>query len=585
MTILKKPLAIISAFALTFFIINESFTYYIGLEKAKEESFKKDKLILNNLTSAQAKNVEILAELLAANENVIEGYLQNNPEIIKKHISPVWDRVRDKQLTYEIHFFKPPAISFVNFSNFKSIGKDVSSVRTDIEWITSSFKASSHALMCKTYAGYRATHPILDKNGTMLGGLSLGKKIDWIPQALKKKTTHDSFLVYEKDATNSLAKKYYENFVKDKEIVGNYILANKTINITADELKTIDFTKEIQDITIGKENYTIYSFPIIDFNKQTMGYVFTVTQLDEFNDKFLAQLFKSFIILFLSALVIFIATRRRITNLLNEIDFIKKITKEIKSKDFSSLDSELHSKQVYTPALVKLKNNVVYMGYELEKHYSTLERQVLEKTQEIEETQRDIIFSVGSIAESRSFETGQHVKRVAEYSKIFALHYGLSKEESEMLKEASPMHDIGKVAIPDAILNKPARFTEEERLVMNTHAQLGYDMLKGSKRELLQTAAIVALEHHEKWDGTGYPQGLKGENIHIFGRITAIADVFDALGSDRCYKDAWKDERIFQLFKDEKGKQFEPKLVDIFFKNLKEFLNIRDTFKDSEKQI
>ncbi|GKT30773.1 hypothetical protein ADUPG1_001690 [Aduncisulcus paluster] len=142
------------------------------------------------------------------------------------------------------------------------------------------------------------------------------------------------------------------------------------------------------------------------------------------------------------------------------------------------------------------------------------------------------------------------------------------------------MHDIGKVAIPDAILNKPGRFDEEERRVMDTHAKLGYEMLKNSHRPLLQLAATVAYEHHEKWDGSGYPRKLQGEDIHIAGRITAVADVFDALGSDRVYKKAWDDARIFNLFKEERGKHFDPKLIDIFFDNLDEFLKVREQFKD-----
>jgi len=199
---------------------------------------------------------------------------------------------------------------------------------------------------------------------------------------------------------------------------------------------------------------------------------------------------------------------------------------------------------------------------------------------EIEETQKEIIFTMGAVGESRSKETGNHVKRVAEYSYILAKDYGLDLAECEMLKQASPMHDIGKIAIPDSILNKPARFTPEEFEVMKKHAQLGYDMLKHSQRPLLKTASIVAYEHHEKWDGTGYPNGLSRDEIHIYGRITALADVFDALGSDRVYKEAWDDEKIFKLFRDERGKHFDPKLIDIFFENLDEFLMIRDRLKD-----
>ncbi|MEA1918975.1 MAG: HD domain-containing protein [Campylobacterota bacterium] len=200
--------------------------------------------------------------------------------------------------------------------------------------------------------------------------------------------------------------------------------------------------------------------------------------------------------------------------------------------------------------------------------------------QEIEETQKEVVFTMGAIGESRSKETGNHVKRVAEYSKLLAKYYGLDDKECEMLKQASPMHDIGKVAIPDAVLNKPGRFNEAERKIMDTHAALGYEMLEYSDRPLLKMAATVAYEHHEKWDGSGYPQGTSGENIHIYGRITALADVFDALGSDRVYKKAWDDERIFSLFREERGKHFDPKLIDIFFDNLDEFLKIRDQFKD-----
>jgi len=200
--------------------------------------------------------------------------------------------------------------------------------------------------------------------------------------------------------------------------------------------------------------------------------------------------------------------------------------------------------------------------------------------EEVDETQKEVVFTMGAIGESRSKETGNHVKRVAQYSKVLALAYGLSETEAQLLKDASPMHDIGKVAIPDAVLNKPGRFNEEERLIMDTHAQLGYDMLQHSDRKLLKAAAIVALQHHEKWDGSGYPNKIAGEAIHIFGRITSVADVFDALGSDRCYKKAWDDEHIFKLFKEERGKHFDPKLVDLLFENLDKILEIRDFYKD-----
>ena len=199
---------------------------------------------------------------------------------------------------------------------------------------------------------------------------------------------------------------------------------------------------------------------------------------------------------------------------------------------------------------------------------------------EIEETQREVVYKMGEIGETRSKETGQHVKRVAEYSKELALLYGLSKEEADILFTASPMHDIGKVGIPDSILKKPGKLTEDEFEQMKIHCETGYNILKGSNREVLKAAAIVSYEHHEKYNGKGYPRGLKREDIHIYGRITAIADVFDALGSDRAYKKAWDDEKIFKLFEEEKGEHFDPKLVELFFENKDVFIEIRDKYKD-----
>ncbi len=212
--------------------------------------------------------------------------------------------------------------------------------------------------------------------------------------------------------------------------------------------------------------------------------------------------------------------------------------------------------------------------------YFTDITEIVRLNEEMEQTQREIIYTMGEIGETRSKETGNHVKRVALYSKELALLYGLDPKEAEILYMASPMHDIGKVGIPDAILLKPGKLTPEEFEIMKTHAQLGYEMLKHSNKPILKAAATVAREHHEKWDGSGYPRGLKGEDIHIFGRITAVADVFDALGSERVYKKAWEMERILDFFQEQSGKHFDPKLVMLFFDNLEKFTAIRDRYKD-----
>ncbi len=199
---------------------------------------------------------------------------------------------------------------------------------------------------------------------------------------------------------------------------------------------------------------------------------------------------------------------------------------------------------------------------------------------DLEETQREIVYMLGEAVETRSQETGNHVKRVAEISKLLALKYGLDEAEAEIIKLASPLHDVGKIGIPDAILNKPGRHSEDEFDIMQTHAKLGYDMLKTSKRSVLMAGAIIANEHHERWEGGGYPNNKKGEDIHIYGRITALADVFDALGSDRCYKEAWPIDEVLALIRKERGKQFDPELVDILLANIDDVIAIRDSYSD-----
>lgn len=194
---------------------------------------------------------------------------------------------------------------------------------------------------------------------------------------------------------------------------------------------------------------------------------------------------------------------------------------------------------------------------------------------EIEDTQKEIIYTLGEIAEARSLETGQHVKRVSKYAHFLAQKSGFSYDEAHLLRMAAPIHDVGKIAIPDTILNKPGTLSSLEFEVIKTHAQLGYEMLKKSARPILKTAAIIALQHHERWDGQGYPNGLHSQEIHPFGRIVALADVFDALGTKRVYKEPWPLTDIIDYVRSQSGKQFEPSLVKIILDYQDEFIQIR----------
>ncbi len=199
---------------------------------------------------------------------------------------------------------------------------------------------------------------------------------------------------------------------------------------------------------------------------------------------------------------------------------------------------------------------------------------------ELFEGQVEMVTLLAGLAESRSRETLAHVKRVGMVADLLGEVWGLDAQAREMLRYASPLHDIGKIGIPDAILNKPGTHTAQESEIMRTHATLGATWLSGSRLPLLQLAAIVAEDHHENWDGSGYPRGLKGEEISVGGRITALADVFDALGSKRCYKEAWEPEAIRQFIAQQSGVKFDPRLVRILFDNWERAFEIRRQMPD-----
>lgn len=196
--------------------------------------------------------------------------------------------------------------------------------------------------------------------------------------------------------------------------------------------------------------------------------------------------------------------------------------------------------------------------------------------------QKDMIHVLGEAIETRSGETGNHVKRVAKLSALLAKHHGLSHREVEMIEIISPMHDVGKISVPESILDKPGKLTPQEWEVMKLHTTAGYNLLKSGAGDITNLAAIIANEHHERWDGAGYPSGKVGEEIHLFARITAVADVFDALLSTRCYKEPWPLEMVVDLFERECGYQFDPKLTKILLNHLAEFVAIRDTYPDTE---
>ncbi|ENM5901206.1 DUF3369 domain-containing protein [Vibrio mimicus] len=237
-------------------------------------------------------------------------------------------------------------------------------------------------------------------------------------------------------------------------------------------------------------------------------------------------------------------------------------------------------------------DSVLYV--DLEQELSELDRKLLEIYMynigltfeninlmvDLRETSKELVYNLANAVEARSRETGAHVQRVSLFSERLAILYGLSDTDVEMIKNAAPLHDVGKVAIPDSILHKPGKLDAEEWTIMQKHVEYGVDILSRSKRRLIHVAKEIAATHHEKWDGSGYPNRLQGDAIPISGRITALADVFDALGAKRSYKEPWSDEQIRNELLTQKGRHFDPQLVELLIEHWDEFIAIRASLPD-----
>lgn len=238
---------------------------------------------------------------------------------------------------------------------------------------------------------------------------------------------------------------------------------------------------------------------------------------------------------------------------------------EVIEVDKSSLDAVFDADpQAARRMLGSLANSLTMAREEVVFHNRVLDEKVRERTEELRETQLEIIRRLGQAAEFRDDDTGLHITRMSRFSARLALQAGLSVKECEALLHAAPMHDIGKIGIPDNILLKKGKLEDEEFEIMKTHTTIGAELLTGSNSQVMELARGIALAHHEKWNGRGYPNGLAGEDIPFLARVCAICDVFDALTSERPYKKAWTPEDAFDLIRKEAGEHFDPNLVHLF---------------------
>jgi putative two-component system response regulator len=223
----------------------------------------------------------------------------------------------------------------------------------------------------------------------------------------------------------------------------------------------------------------------------------------------------------------------------------------------------------------------VQMAHKYMRHQNEiLEQKVIERTKVIHHTRLQVVRCLGRAAEFRDEETGLHIIRMSKIAVVIAKAAGFDDEQCDLLLNAAPMHDIGKIGIPDDILLKPGKFEPEEWKIMQTHAQIGADILSGDDSDLMMMAQEIAISHHEKWNGQGYPNGLKEENIPLVGRIIALADIFDALTSKRPYKEAWSVEKSVNYIKEESGEHFDPRLVELFMQELPEIIEIKEKYAE-----
>lgn len=254
------------------------------------------------------------------------------------------------------------------------------------------------------------------------------------------------------------------------------------------------------------------------------------------------------------------------------------LTKPIDAPEFKARVNNMLS-------LRRSQTRLANYAADLERDVALATAEIRSKQEEILDREREMIMRLAKAAEFRDPETGAHILRMAHYSRLIAAQLGLPEDEQELILRAAPMHDMGKIAIPDHILLKPDRLSDEELVIMRRHAEFGYEILRGSTSALLDVAATIANSHHEKYDGSGYPLGLKGEAIPLYGRIVAVADVFDALTTERPYKPAWELQRAIDFLENGMGSHFDPACVRAFLDRIEEALVIRTQYQDETPSL
>ena len=379
---------LVTIFILILYFLAEVSNYYGGLKKYEQTIEKSDQSDLNLLLRLKKEQLHLISMIMASDRGVIRAYLHNKPEIIEEHFRNFWKQARNKKLLHEIHFFKPPAQNFYNFSNGSTASIDVKDVRGDIVWVTSAFRPSDHLMVCRSYVGVRSTYPVLDKNGTMLGGISLGAKLDWIPEFLGELVHVPIFLTYRLDALRYLSPNAYNYYTGHNKVVGNWILGSETTGVHSDIIKTIDFLKKVQMVTYNGENHILTLQSLIGFRGEEIGKVGVLHPVSQFNKSFFSSVLLHgsivFTVILLFSLVMYILSRK----LKNRIDSVYRLSGAFRQKRFDIVDQIEPERG--SDEISMLKNDLIELGKMLRSYYTQLKEAVASRTKELEDVRCEL---------------------------------------------------------------------------------------------------------------------------------------------------------------------------------------------------
>ncbi len=373
---------------LILFLVYEIESFYSSTDQRAEELLADNKRNVAMLIQREKDTVHAIAIQLTTNQTIIEMYKKDQRNRLYRHLLPFWKGLKAKKLIHEMHFFKKPAISYVNMSHFGTFNIDVSDVRSDIAWVTSSFKESSHLMVCKTYSGIRATYPIIDGD-KVLGGVSVGKDMDTLPLTFKELTGKEAFITYlDKRLKDHLKPKIYEKYTDGKLRIGDKILAYTTLPIESERLAALSFDKQGEFFDGRHKKYFLTHVPLFDFDGSLIGYFTTLHDFTFYYNDFRDRLLKELLLFLIVGLAIYLAITATTNKVLHEIRLIDTFAKRLKENDFSILEQE--TKAISYDEIGHLRDNIFAMGQQIKNHIENLESIIADRTQEVISLNRDL---------------------------------------------------------------------------------------------------------------------------------------------------------------------------------------------------